>query len=255
MTIRLLSPLPPIPAGAIVAFPAAIETALIAGGLASATLTGSNVWPTLDAALTQYPLMVRTITAAERLAPTAGMLAQTRVVYDDGTEWLRVNAAGDDLEPVAPPRPSVLRLLPTRNSVSSAGVQFRGAADSSNSMGTLGIVVNPASSGEAGTLLAASTPTVASTINGASTTEAWREIGSTAAITSVYIGQMGLAGPYVVQTSGACTAASYEMAHLQFDSADDVRRIVWIEGERTNYAGTPGTGSARQVLVFGIPGG
>lgn len=255
MTIRLLSPLPPIPAGAIVAFPESIETALIAGGLASATLTGDNVWPTLDAALTQYPLMVRTITTAQRLNPTAGMLAQTRIIYDDGTEWLRVNAAGTDLEPVAKPRPSVLRLLPTRNALSSAAVQFRGATDASSTLGTLGAVVNPASSGEAGTLLAASTPTFTSTINGASTTEAWQEIGSTAAITSVYIGQQGLAGPYVVQNSGACTAASFEMAHLQFDAADDVRRILWIEGERTNYAGTPGTGSARQVIIIGFPGG
>lgn len=254
MTIRLLTALPPIPAGAVVTFPALIENALVAAGLASTTLTGDNTWPTLDDSLTQYPLFLREITAAQAMAPSSSMLAQPRVVYDDGTQWLKVNAAGTDLEPVAPPRASQDRPLPLRNSVSSGSVQFRGASDAANTLGTLGLVINPANSGEAGTLLAASTPTVASTINGASTGLAWRQWSSAVPITSVYIGQLGLAGPYVVQNSGACTAASYEMAHLQFDEADDVRTLLWIEGERTDYAGAVGTGSARQVVLVGVAG-
>lgn len=252
MTIRLLTALPPLPAGMVVSFPALVEDALVAAGLASTTISGTPLFPTLDPSVAQYPLTVRRITAAERLAPTAGMLADTRVVYDDGLQWLKVNAGGTDLEPAATPAASVARHLPLRNSVAAAGVQFRGATDASNTLGTLGVVVNPASSGEAGTLLAASTPTLSSTINGASTTTAWRELVSTDPITQVYVGQQGLAGPYVVQTSGACTAASYEMALLEFDSGDDVRRLLWFEGDRTNYAGTPGTGSARQVVIVGV---
>lgn len=252
MTIRLLTALPPLPSGMVVAFPSLIEDALVAAGLASTTISGTPLFPTLDGSVVQYPLTVRRITAAQRLDPTAGMLADTRVIYDDGLQWLKVNAAGTDLEPAAAPAQSVARHLPLRNAVVASGVQFRGATDASNTLGTLGLVINPASSGEAGTLLAASTPTLSSTINGASTTTAWAELVSTAAITSVYIGQLGLAGPYVVQASGACTAASYEMALLEFDSADDVRRVLWFEGERTSYAGTPGTGSARQIVVVGV---
>lgn len=254
MTVRLLTALPPLPSGMVVSFPTAIETALVGAGLASATLTGDPLFPTLDGSLVQEPLRLWTISKAQRLAPTAGMLADTKAVFDDGFQWLRPNAGGTDLEPVAPARASLARLLPTRNALSSAGVQFRGATDASNTLGTLGLVINPANSGDAGTLLAASTPTFTSTINGASTTPAWREIVSTAAITTVYIGSIGLAGPYVVQNSGACTAASYEMALLQFDVADAVRRLFWIEGARTNYAGTPGTGSARQVVIIGVAG-
>jgi hypothetical protein len=252
MTIRLLTALPPLPAGMVASFPPAVETALVAAGLASTTLSGTPLFPTLDGSVTQYPLTVRRITAAERLAPTAGMLADTRVVYDDGLQWLKVNAAGTDLEPAASPAAGVARFDPLRNGITTAGVQFRGATDASNTLGTLGLVVNPASAGEAGTLLAASTPTLSSIINGASTTTAWRELVSTDPITQVYIGQQGLAGPYAVQTSGPCTAASDEMALLEFDSDDDVRRILWFEGKRTNYAGTPGTGSARQVIVVGV---
>lgn len=227
---------------------------MVGSGYASTDLDGGNVWPVLNDVLVQYPLMLRQITSAQRASPSPAMLALTRMIFDDGTEWLKVNAAGTDLEPVAPPRASVLRHLPLRNSLSSAAVQFRGASDASNTLGTLGLVVNPASSGEAGTLLAASTPTWASTINGASSGPAHQERGSPDAITSAYIGQLGLAGPYVVQNSGACTAASMEMAQLLFDASLDIRRLLWIEGERTNYAGTPGTGSARWVVVIGIPG-
>ena len=252
MTIRLLTALPPLPSGMVASFPPAVEAALVTAGLASATLSGTPLFPTLDGSVTQYPLTVRRITAAQRLAPTAGMLADTRVIYDDGLQWLKVNAAGTDLEPAATPAASVTRHLPLRNSVSTAGVQFRGASDASNTLGTLGLVVNPASAGEAGTLLAASTPTLSSTINGASTATAWRELVSTNPITQVYVGQLGLAGPYVVQASGPCTAASYEMALLEFDSGDDVCRLLWFEGERSNYAGAAGTGSARQVVVVGV---
>ena len=138
MTIRLLTALPPLPSGMVVTFPALIESALVTAGLASTTLSGTPLFPTLDGSVTQYPLTVRRITAAERLAPTAGMLADTRVVYDDGLQWLKVNAAGTDLEPAATPAQGVARHLPLRNSVAAAGVQFRGASDASNTLGTLG---------------------------------------------------------------------------------------------------------------------
>lgn len=252
MTIRLLSALPPIPPQYVVTFPSMIEDALVAAGLASLDLDDAQAFEPLPASIVQRPLMLVRITAAERAAPTAAMLLRTNVVYDDGVQWLQVNAAGDDLVPVAQPRNTAPRVLPERSGVVTAAVQFRGAADSAASLGTLGLCINAANDAAAAALLAGSVPTVTSTVNGAATDGAWRSIVSAVPITSVHVGQIGMAGSYALQTAGPCSAASYEYTRLDFDVADGITSLQWLESGPTNYAGTAGTGSARQVMLIGI---
>lgn len=250
MTVRLLVALPPIPPGARVAFPAAIETALVAAGLASTTLDTADAWVAPPAALSQQPLFLTRITPAERASPTGGMLGLPYRVFDDGYEWLRVNAGGTDLIPLGQADTGD-RILPLRNALAAGSVQVQAAADTSNALGTVGIIINADNDTAASSRFAASDADYQSTMNGASAgTYSLQTPFLTSAVLRVHVGILGLTGPYTVATSGAITGA--QMALLEFASGDDVRWITMDEGERTNYAGTPGTGSARQVVVMGL---
>jgi hypothetical protein len=251
MTIRLLVALPPFPPGARVAFPAATETALVDAGLASTTLDTADAWVAPPAALQQIPLLLTPITPAQRAGPTAGMLALPHAVFSDGQEWLRVNAAGTDLIPLGEPDVPT-RVLPLRNGLAAGSVQMRGATDASNTLGTLGMVVNADTDTEASARFAATDADFTSVLNGASAGSATlRTDWLPAAVRRVHVAVLGLTGPYSVVTSGEVSAATPGMLRLDFDVADNIRWLSLDEGQRSNYAGTPGTGSARQIVVMG----
>lgn len=251
MTVRLLVALPPFPPGCRVSFPSMVEDALVTAGLASTTLDSEDAWVAPPSELTQIPVFLTRITPAQRAEPTAGMLALPYRLYDDGYEWLRVNAAGTDLIPLGQ-ADTADRILPLRNGVSTGGIQFRGTADSTNALGTLGIIINAANDTEASSRFAASDADYTSVMNGSSTgTASLRTEYLSAAVLTVHVAVLGLTGPYTVATSGEVSAATPAMAKLSFDAGDDVRWVSMDEGQRTNYAGTPGTGSARHVVVLG----
>lgn len=251
MTVRLLVALPPFPPGARASFTASIEDALVAAGLASTTLDTEDEWIAPPSDLTQRPLFLTPITPAQRAEPTAGMLALPYRVFDDGYEWLRVNAAGTDLIPLGE-SDTADRILPLRDGVSTGGIQFRGTADSTNALGTLGIIVNASNDTEASSRFASGDADYTSVLNGSSTgTATLRTQYLSAAALTVHVAVLGLTGPYTVATSGEVSAATPAMAKMTFDAADDVRWVSMDEGQRTNYAGTPGTGSARHVVIMG----
>lgn len=252
MTIRLTAALPPLPAQYVVSLPAWAESALVSAGLASTDLDDVAAYQPLPSSLVQRPLMLVRITPAQRAAPTTAMLDAVHVVYDDGTQWWQANSDQTDLVPVAVPRNGWPRALPLRNGLVSPGVQFQGATDTSASLGQLGLVVNAANDAAAAAMLQAGTSTIVSTINGASADGVWHSLRSLSTITTVHVGQIGMVGTYVLQASGACSAASLHFARLEFDAGLGINHLQWTESEPTDFAGTPGTGSARQVSVIGM---
>lgn len=143
---------------------------------------------------------------------------------------------------------------PTRGSALEYATQFRGAADTSGSLGQLGLTVNEASASAAGSRLAASDSDWASTVNGASLTgQQTVVIGPFPSnVLRVHLAQLGLAGPYVNNDSGPVLAASMQLATLVFDTALNIRCIEISVGPPTNFAGVSGTGSARTVSVRGL---
>lgn len=144
------------------------------------------------------------------------------------------------------------RAMPLWNGVSVPAVQFRGTADTAASLGALGFVFNAAGDAEAAVLLETSNVDEASLINGASLSGAWYAIELPAYCESVHVGVMGMTPPYAVATSGTVDAASTEFMRWDFAEADQVRWVFVQEGPPTNFAGTPGTGSARMVTVYGV---
>jgi hypothetical protein len=146
------------------------------------------------------------------------------------------------------------RVFPLWNGLAIPSVQFRGATDSAASLGTLGFIFNASNDAEAAVLLEASTVDEPSVINGASPAGAWYPIELPAACTTVHVGQMGMAAPLSLATSGTVDAATKEFMRWDFDPADNVRWLFIHEGPPTNYAGAPGTGSARMVSIYGVVG-
>lgn len=143
------------------------------------------------------------------------------------------------------------RIFPLWNGLSLPTVQFRGATDASATLGTLGFVFNASNDAEAAVKLATSQPDELSTINGSSDTGAWFSVPSTVPITTVHVGQIGMAEPLSLATSGTVDAATSEFMRWDFSVDDNIRYVYIHEGPPTDYAGTPGTGSARMVTVFG----
>lgn len=145
------------------------------------------------------------------------------------------------------------RVYPTWGGVSQATVQFRGAADTTASLGTLGLIINGTVE-EAATGFETSTVSESSTINGASTAGTWFMHHSSSVVTKAWIGQKAMTAPLQEVTSGTVDAASAEFTGFDFASEYNVRYVVVLEGPPTNYAGASGTGSARMVTIYGIPG-
>lgn len=155
------------------------------------------------------------------------------------------------LLPVGAPLDVAAVIEPVRGSLLAGAIQFRGAADTSNALGRLGVLINTANNTAAGALLAVGSAHRRSLLTGADragavTTVVWDDV-----IETVYIGQLGMSGTYTVNDTGPCSAASSEFARLTFLASEGVRAIVITEHPATNYAGTPGTGSARLVSVVG----
>jgi hypothetical protein len=250
MSVRLLVALPPFPPGARVSFTESIESALVAAGLASATLDTSDDWVAPPSALSQRPLFLTSITPAERANPTGGMLGLPYRVFDDGYEWLRVNAAGDDLIPLGQ-ADTGNRIMPLRDGVSAGSVQMRGTADSAGALGRLGFTVGVSSFTDAGVLFAAGQATRISRVTGSSDRGAVTSIVWDEPITAVHAAMLGL-GSYVVSNTGPVLAASGQMLRLTWLSSDEVRALLIVEGPPTNYAGAAGTGSARMVSIYGM---
>jgi hypothetical protein len=142
---------------------------------------------------------------------------------------------------------------PLRGAALATAIQFRGAADTASSLGTLGLVVNSASDAAAGARLAASDADWTSEINGSGPYGRARFIGRfNAAVTRVHLAQLGLTAPLTDNGSGPVLAASNQMTELTFDAALNVVALVVVEGGPTNFAGASGTGSARWVTVYGL---
>ena len=145
---------------------------------------------------------------------------------------------------------------PTRGVVLAYMIQFRGVADTAGSIGTIGAVIMPEGVSAAGTRLASGVCDYVSTINGSSLTGAQSApLGSYGAgnfITEIYLGQIGLTAPYTVQDTGNVLAATPGMTRLTWTANLEITRVQILEMGPTNFAGTAGTGSARNVLVLGL---
>ncbi|RZJ12068.1 MAG: hypothetical protein EOP39_04580 [Rubrivivax sp.] len=142
---------------------------------------------------------------------------------------------------------------PTRGGAIARGIQFRGAADTAASLGTIGLVINAASDTAAGNRLAALDADWTSSINGSATAGRIRMYGPVGgAITRVHIGQLGLTAPLTDNASGPVLAASNQMTELNFDAAQNITALEINEGGPTNFADAAGTGSARYVTVTGL---
>lgn len=142
---------------------------------------------------------------------------------------------------------------PVRGVTPAALIQFRGPTDTAASLGVLGGVVNAESLSSAGSRLQAGACEFISKVNGASAMGANDSTDlAPAAITTFYLGVIGRTAPYTVQDTGPVLAATPGMARLTWDAALNVRSVLIVELPPENYAGTPGTGSARQVLVMGL---
>lgn len=195
--------------------------------------------------------------------------SSTVAAYKDGAKWqtpvsLKMDAEGDKFFadrrefPVyentgGTTETDYSSIEPTRGGAPVTAIQFRGAADTAASLGTIGLVVNASSDTAAGNRLAATDPDWSSEINGASPSGRTRMIGPVGgAITRVHIGQLGLTAPLTDNASGPVLAASNQMTELNFDAALNVTSLLVVEGGPTNYAGASGTGSARYVTVYGL---
>jgi len=143
--------------------------------------------------------------------------------------------------------PSVVLL----NGVYQGALQFRGALDSTASLGTLGFVFDADSDGAAAALLIASSPEYASPLNGASLQGAQHVITLPADCSTIHVGQLGMTAPMQLASASPVRAADKEFVKLTI-TEPGVRSIIIYEGPPTDFAGVPGTGSARQVTVYGM---
>ncbi|MCU0918764.1 MAG: hypothetical protein MUF16_00250 [Burkholderiaceae bacterium] len=146
------------------------------------------------------------------------------------------------------------RVYPLAGGFSAGSIQFRGSADSAAQLGTLGFVYNADTDAEAAVRLAAGDVDDLSTINGSSPAGVWSMTELQAPCTSVHVGVVGMTPPLSQVTAGPVLQASQQFLKLTFDAVDDVRFILRYEGPPTNFAGSPGTGSARQVVILGVEG-
>lgn len=186
-----------------------------------------------------------------------GADVEASMVQGGGAAYVHVAVlAGEDAEALRLliTRTAGDRVNPTWNGLTTGSIQFRGSADTAAALGTLGLVFNADTDGAAAALITASTPDESSTINGAAPSGAWAMFELPRACTSVHIGVLGMAAPLSLVTASPVLRASAQFVKLDFDVGDDVRFVIFYESGPTNFAGTPGTGSARHVSVFGIKG-
>lgn len=142
------------------------------------------------------------------------------------------------------------RLMPEWNGLVIPSVQFRGAADTAASLGTLGFILDADSDAAAASDLVSGQVDEISVINGASPAGSWIPIPTPAGCLSLHIGQLAMTAPLSLKTSGTVNAASAEF--MRFNFSQPVQWVYVIEGPPTNYAGASGTGSARMVSVYGV---
>lgn len=133
-------------------------------------------------------------------------------------------------------------------------IQFNGVADAAASLGTIGAVIMPESVSSASTRLAAGACDYVSKINGASLMGLESELLGPygVPITEAYLGVVGRTAPYTLKNAGTVLAATPEMVRLTWAAEANVGAIRITEYGPMNWAGTPGTGSARFVIVTGL---
>ncbi len=182
---------------------------------------------------------------------------EASLVQGGGASYVDVTVlAGEDAEAVRLHIAQTAgdRISPTWNGLTAGSIQFRGESDSAAALGTLGLVFNADTDGAAAALLTASSPNEASTINGASASGAWAMYELEADCATVHVGVLGMPAPMSLTNTSPVLQASKQFVRLDFALADHVRFVIVYESGPTDFAGTPGTGSARQVTVFGIEG-
>ena len=132
-------------------------------------------------------------------------------------------------------------------------VKFTGTADTASALGTLGLVVNEATDAAASTRLCAQSPDWSSLINGSATAGKVSFAGPYPSnILTVHMAVLGLAGPLTKQDSGNVDVVDSEMLKLTWSTGLNVRALLIVEGGPINFAGAAGTGSARNVAVYGL---
>lgn len=179
-----------------------------------------------------------------------------QIVGSDNTEVVTINTETGQLSAGA----SVLEYAPysnritgTRNGVLTSSAQFKGASDTSASLGQIGAIINTDTNSAAGSRFQAGDADYKSTINGASATGKSIILGPFPTyVLRVNLAVLGLTGPYVVKTSGTVDSATYDMLRIDFATEDAVEWVEIVESAPTNYAGSSGTGSARIVTVLGL---
>jgi len=142
------------------------------------------------------------------------------------------------------------RTFPTWGGLLAGSIQFRGATDAAGTLGTLGLVLGASSDAEAAVRLAGNDADEISTINGSSLGGLPHLIELPAPVSDCHLGQIGMTAPYSLVTSGTVDAADKEFIRLLFP--EPVNAMLWTEYSPTDYAGTPGTGSARLCTVVGL---
>lgn len=142
------------------------------------------------------------------------------------------------------------RLMPEWNGLVIPSVQFRGTADTSASLGTLGYVFDADNDAAAAALFVSGAVDESSTINGSSDVGTFMLVPTPAGCSTVHVAQLGMSAPLSLATSGTVDAASAEF--MRFDFTEPVQYVYILEGPPTNYAGASGTGSARMVSVYGV---
>lgn len=239
--------------GAVVQFTSPLQVTHTGAGLrqveVQAQLRGAGQAPVQ--VTPPYPISVAAIESSDLESDGTAILAAPAMVYAINDQLTMTDQLGTGLAPFGRGLQVGLAFLPDRAGVLSASVQFRGAADTSASLGRLGFVVNAENNTAAAALLAAGRGTRISSVTGASSHGVQHLLSSDEPIVNVHIGQLSMSGTYVVADSGPCRAADIEFARLSYTADTDIRHLLITEGPPTNFAGVPGTGSARQVFVRG----
>jgi hypothetical protein len=219
---------------------------------ASAQVRGAGQAPVQPAQ--RVPLSLVHVDTADLADLGAELLAMTGLVTEIDDTWHRVNAAGTDLELLGAALQGGAPINPTRGSLPCGAVQFRGAADTAGSLGRLGVVINGDNNTAAAARLAAGLADRISRVIGSSTAGYAAVLPWAVPIELVHIGQLSMGGTYTVVDEGDVSAAASEFMRLTFDESDNIVALLLEEGPPTNYAGVPGTGSARMVRVRGLSG-
>jgi len=249
-----------------------MTTSIAAGSSAS---FGIGAWESLTLVVSGRATMTLTSLAPNLLSSSVVSQAQSKtygpfgvpmtvvvtavdrgVTYDVVGDLIVNGALVDGAGNATPLNPAYQVEPPTRGVVLAYMIQFRGVADTAGSIGTIGAVIMPEGVSAAGIRLASGVCDYVSTINGSSLTGAQSApLGSYGAgnfITEIYLGQIGLTAPYTVQDTGNVLAATPGMTRLTWTANLEITRVQILEMGPTNFAGTAGTGSARNVLVLGL---